>query len=128
MKVSAFKFVKVLLIMLITILGTVLFTLYTLSLYSSLNISTSQIYVIPSYLYVIYFIAGLIGFTALILLLIKLKLGGVIFWMFAVILTLILVEFFSPRQRISVLRRLVGAACFRTSSVIGLAYGLPGGR
>lgn len=77
-----------------TILGSELFTVGTLTLYSHANLSAGQVYAISPYIELTEIVTGLIIITAIMLILIRYGLMRIIFWIFIVISFLIILEFY----------------------------------
>ncbi len=84
-------------IMLIVSIGSLLFTIHVIYLFSSYNIKSNATTYSQTFriLYMFYILAVLIFTTWIIIILIKHNLSNIVYWLFIIISSLILLEFFA---------------------------------
>ncbi len=96
MKTNRDTAILIVLIFILTLLGSEIFTLMSLNVYGMLSLNyRTQVYSFSPYAELAYLLVGLVVITSIILLLIKYKLGRLMFWMFVVVSFMIMLEFLS---------------------------------
>ena len=96
MKTNRDTAILIVLIFILTLLGSEIFTLMSLNVYGMLSLNyRTQVYSFSPYVELAYLLVGLAVITSIILLLIKYKLGRLMFWMFVVVSFMIMLEFLS---------------------------------